>query len=226
MEIKVKNTSDYKVRKVFKSPLPAIRYMMHRSSDESWYDLDADINAGDGWINDIHVFTLATAVYVVATIKGDTKTLEALAAKDIQFRPSIMGIDLTREDYEQEREIAESILGYRLDTVKITGKGEIEELEPITKVIFRKYRNGDVIAVFPEIPTDLYSYDCLSYMTIGQHAACNWLAILEMTTPCKDANRMIDELENRYGYRLDIKQKYSRKMLENLQAEQKRIRTQ
>jgi hypothetical protein len=38
-----------------------------------------------------------------------------------------------------------------------------------TKVIYKKL-DGDVIALFPEIPATQYSYDILSYMHVGQHA--------------------------------------------------------
>ena len=40
-------------------------------------------------------------------------------------------------------------------------------------VVFRKWRNGfGVIALFPEIPADLYGYYCESYESIGQHGRC------------------------------------------------------
>ena len=39
----------------------------------------------------------------------------------------------------------------------------------MTKVIFRKFIGGDVIALFPEIAADRNAAYCLSYMRIGQH---------------------------------------------------------
>lgn len=42
-----------------------------------------------------------------------------------------------------------------------------------TKVIFRKFRDGDVIALFPEIPADILGHNCQSYMHVGQHGAAD-----------------------------------------------------
>lgn len=41
-----------------------------------------------------------------------------------------------------------------------------------TKVVFRQFKdNGDVIALFPEIPATLNPDTMLSYMHVGQHGA-------------------------------------------------------
>jgi len=37
------------------------------------------------------------------------------------------------------------------------------------KVIYRKFPEGDVIALFPELPEDMYGYSFRSYQHIGQH---------------------------------------------------------
>lgn len=42
-----------------------------------------------------------------------------------------------------------------------------------TKVIFRKFPDGDIIAIFPELPGDSSPSTCLSYMHIGQHSAAD-----------------------------------------------------
>ena len=39
----------------------------------------------------------------------------------------------------------------------------------MTKVIFRKFRNGEVIALFPQKPATASGWECLSYMHVGQH---------------------------------------------------------
>ena len=41
------------------------------------------------------------------------------------------------------------------------------------KTIFRKWEDGDVIAIFPEIPADVRGFACMSYQHIGQHGACD-----------------------------------------------------
>jgi len=42
-----------------------------------------------------------------------------------------------------------------------------------TKVIFRIFPDGEVIALFPEIPADQQAGHCLSYMHTGQHGAAS-----------------------------------------------------
>ena len=43
-----------------------------------------------------------------------------------------------------------------------------------TKVIFRKLKDGDIIALFPELPGDMNPYHtCESYMHVGQHGAAS-----------------------------------------------------
>lgn len=51
-----------------------------------------------------------------------------------------------------------------------------------TKVIFRKFVDGDIIAVFPEIPHDCHG-NVLSYMHVGQHAGTPYPEILTETFP-------------------------------------------
>jgi len=74
----------------------------------------------------------------------------------------------------------------------------------ITKVIFRKFSNGDVIAIFPQIAGDSNRYHCSSY-TQGQHSACDPLNIIRQT---KRATRSeYEPLERELtsiGYSLEI----------------------
>lgn len=41
----------------------------------------------------------------------------------------------------------------------------------MTKVIFRKFPDGELIALFPELPATPDSSFCLCYVHIGQHSA-------------------------------------------------------
>lgn len=50
-----------------------------------------------------------------------------------------------------------------------------------TKVIFRKWKDGEVIAIFPQVASDYDSYHCMSYMHIGQHSACNPSGVIQAT---------------------------------------------
>lgn len=43
----------------------------------------------------------------------------------------------------------------------------------MTKVIFRKFKCGDVLALFPQEPATLDGHLCVSYMHVGQHSAAS-----------------------------------------------------
>lgn len=46
-------------------------------------------------------------------------------------------------------------------------------MEPVIKVIFRKFPDGDVIALFPGLPGTANANTCSSYMHVGQHGAAD-----------------------------------------------------
>ena len=50
----------------------------------------------------------------------------------------------------------------------------------ILKVVFRKFNDGEIIALFPQF-TNKYNYKIDSYMHIGQHGEVDHHAILEQT---------------------------------------------
>lgn len=75
-----------------------------------------------------------------------------------------------------------------------------------TKVIFRKYRNnGDILALFPEVPADCYGKYCQSYEHVGQHGAADYHHCIRITIAAKPAEfaDLKTELESR-GYCLQI----------------------
>jgi hypothetical protein len=73
-----------------------------------------------------------------------------------------------------------------------------------TKVIFRKWDNGDVIALFPEIAVDMIGKYCDSYMQAGQHSAAS-PDLVRNTKPAtkEDYARLYNELTV-IGYNLEI----------------------
>lgn len=82
-------------------------------------------------------------------------------------------------------------------------KDGMEKNEP---VIFRIYRNGDVIALFPEIACDTIGYNCQSYMQVGQHGAASPQIVINKTklaTP-KEYAVLKKELEYQIGYHLKV----------------------
>lgn len=92
-----------------------------------------------------------------------------------------------------------------------------------TKVIFRKFPDGEVIALFSELPGDMKVSHCLSYLHIGQHD-CADTSIYYDTKPIKFAdiegqnaiNFLWRELRS-IGYNLTVVSRFS------YQMDQKRI---
>jgi hypothetical protein len=77
-----------------------------------------------------------------------------------------------------------------------------------TKVIFRKFKEGDVIALFPREPGTNDPYGtCMSYQHIGQHGAADTgiVSITKLAKPAEYA-ALARELRS-IGYTLDIKTK-------------------
>lgn len=85
--------------------------------------------------------------------------------------------------------------------------------ETPTKVIFRKYPDGDVIALFPTLAGNGNPYTCLSYMHIGQHAAS--LTNFSNTIAASEAEYrdLKQELES-IGYNLLVCTRFTRSDLQ------------
>jgi hypothetical protein len=73
-----------------------------------------------------------------------------------------------------------------------------------TKVIFRKFPDGEVIALFPEMPE---SYLIMSYMHVGQHgtASKGIVQSTKLASP-EEYNDLFNELSG-LGYNLEIVKK-------------------
>lgn len=85
-----------------------------------------------------------------------------------------------------------------------------------TIVIFRKYPNGEILALFPEIPCSS-PYLCSSYLHIGQHGDANYRVVLKQTKPIKKGEALELEAElRRIGYNLDVKERLTQVMWNNL----------
>jgi len=82
---------------------------------------------------------------------------------------------------------------------------DLERDEHETPVIFRKFGDGQIIALFPTLPGTNYAGTCASYMHIGQHGAADPDGVIEMTRPATPAERtdLFIELD-RLGYRLKV----------------------
>ena len=76
-----------------------------------------------------------------------------------------------------------------------------------TKVIFRKFPDGDVIALFPEIAgTYEYWQDCLSYMHVGQHGSAS-VDLVQSTKLASETEYqdLYNELTAEYPFGYDLK---------------------
>ncbi|MBN9519456.1 hypothetical protein J0H58_13190 [bacterium] len=80
------------------------------------------------------------------------------------------------------------------------------------RVVFRRWREGGVIALFPEIPATIHGEYCLSYARVGQHAAADYHAVVNHSRPAAPPEyaALADEL-TRLGYRLTPLRRASRR---------------
>ena len=56
----------------------------------------------------------------------------------------------------------------------------------MTKVVFRRYPDGQVIALFPDIPWSGRRGEITSYMHVGQHGAADYAGVIAMTRPAHE----------------------------------------
>jgi len=78
-------------------------------------------------------------------------------------------------------------------------------------VVFRRWKeNGDVIALFPALPADLYGEYCDAYEHVGQHGGADYHGVVQHTRPCSlnDAADLVTELR-RIGYILQPRRRAS-----------------
>lgn len=85
-----------------------------------------------------------------------------------------------------------------------------------TKVIFRKFNDGEVIAIFPEIPGDYHYWSCNSYVRVGQHGSCHIRELIHTTKLAKENeySDLFAELES-FGYNLKVCKRYTPEMYDN-----------
>lgn len=96
-------------------------------------------------------------------------------------------------------------------------------------VIYRRWKGnngGDIIALFPEIPSDIYGRFCLSYEHVGQHGGADFYGVVQATKPVslEDAADLFRELEQ-IGYILRPIKRASFKVHEARRATARSYRT-
>ena len=69
------------------------------------------------------------------------------------------------------------------------------------RVVFRRWKNGDVIALFPDISADNLNRYCESYEHVGQHSGADYKGVIKQTTPAteNEYSSLLAELR-RIGY--------------------------
>lgn len=79
-----------------------------------------------------------------------------------------------------------------------------------TKVVFRVWPDGDILALFPEEPGSVCGCECMSYMSVGQHSAADYDGCISATRPAQPSEyaNLVEELK-RIGYELDIRKRAS-----------------
>lgn len=93
------------------------------------------------------------------------------------------------------------------------------------KVIFRKFSDGDIIAIFPEEVGTNNPGTCMSYMHIGQHGSCDLIGMTltnRLARP-EEYKDLKAELESE-GYDLNILVRIPKDALKIRQAKLKRTR--
>jgi len=81
-----------------------------------------------------------------------------------------------------------------------------------TKTIFRTFHTGDVIALFPEVPSDGWGHNCMSYQHVGQHGGASpELSFCTRPSTPDEIAPLKAELE-RIGYTVEERIKVTRKM--------------
>ena len=95
-----------------------------------------------------------------------------------------------------------------------------------TLVVFRRWRdNSDIIALFPEIPTDLNGWYCEAYEHVGQHGGADYYGVIQATRPATDeeASSLAEEL-TRIGYNLQPIKRASQTVHERRRATARALR--
>lgn len=70
-----------------------------------------------------------------------------------------------------------------------------------TRVVFRRYSDGQIIALFPDVPWSRRLGEVASYMHIGQHGAADYRHVVATTQPAteKESAGLLNELKQ-VGY--------------------------
>ena len=133
----------------------------------------------------------------VDELQGLYDEIEALPA-DNELRADGIIVELMQEYRElvDARADAEMYLG-------IEPVSPVERAEPLTPVVLRVGKEGEVFALFPTLPSS--GYYCESYEHVGQHSGADYHGCIQESRPAtvEESKALVRELEGR-GYRLRV----------------------
>ena len=91
----------------------------------------------------------------------------------------------------------------------------MEKDKQLTEMLFRKYSNGDIIALMPYV-IETFRYNCQSYMHVGQHGPARMANVIKHTRPAKEDEyaELKRELES-IGYNVKPISRVDQKKLQN-----------
>ena len=94
-----------------------------------------------------------------------------------------------------------------------------------TPTVFRIYRHGEGIALFPTLPADFQGH-CLCYQHVGQHGAADHAHVIASTRPATPGEyaELMAELSE-IGYMVKPVRRLTRRMDEERRATLARLRT-
>lgn len=78
----------------------------------------------------------------------------------------------------------------------------------VVPVVFRKWPNGELMALFPTLEHD--RHHCMSYEHVGQHGGADYTGCIARTDAAKpdEYAELKSELE-RIGYKLDVRTRFT-----------------
>ena len=82
------------------------------------------------------------------------------------------------------------------------------KMEVKTPTVFRKYKDGEIVALFPGMKADVAGKFCLSYLHQGQHGGADYKHVIKTTSRALPAEYydLLVELRS-IGYDPEIKEK-------------------
>ena len=103
---------------------------------------------------------------------------------------------------------------YTIKSRKLKREGITMQDKHKTKVIFRKFKDGEVIALFPELQANDNHAHCQSYMHVGQHGSANYDVNAKNKLATESEYKDLKEELESIGYNLDVRKRITKRWFE------------